>query len=66
MPSHIKAALSIVVLCIGFTMHWYEKENGDEQMSWVVIGLAVFMVLAMWIFPETGKLKNKNKNKQNT
>ena len=60
MPSHIKVVLSIVVLCIGFVMYWYEKGNGDEQISWVVIGLAVFMVLAMWVFPETGKLKNKN------
>ena len=59
MPNHIKAALSIVVLIVGSVMHWYEKENGDVQLSWLVAGLAVFMVLAMWIFPETSGSKNK-------
>ena len=59
MPNHIKAALSIVVLIVGSVMHWYEKENGDVQLSWLVAGLAVFMVLAMWIFPETNGSKNK-------
>ena len=59
MLNHIKAALSIVVLIVGSVMHWYEKENGDVQLSWLVAGLAVFMVLAMWIFPETSGSKNK-------
>jgi len=58
-PNHIKAALSIVVLIVGSVMHWYEKENGDVQLSWLVAGLAVFMVMAMWIFPETSGSKNK-------
>ena len=59
MPNHIKAALSIVVLIVGSVMHWYEKENGDLQLSWLVAGLAVFMVMAMWIFPETNGPKNE-------
>ena len=59
MPNHIKAALSIVVLIVGSVMHWYEKKNGDVQLSWLVVGLAVFMVMAMWIFPETSGSKNK-------
>ena len=59
MPNYIKAALSIVVLIVGSVMHWYEKENGDVQLSWLVAGLAVFMVTAMWIFPETNSPKNE-------
>ncbi len=55
MPSHIKAALSIVTLIVGTLVHLYEKNAGNEQLSWIVAGLAVFMVLAMWIFPEAGK-----------
>ena len=59
MPNHIKATLSLVVLIVGSVMHWYEKESGNEQMSWLVTGLSVFMVLAMWIFPETSGSKDK-------
>ena len=59
MPNYIKAALSVVVLIVGSVMHWYEKENGDAHLSWLVAGLAVFMVMAMWIFPETGSKKGK-------
>ena len=64
MPNHIKAVLSIVVLIVGSFMHWYEKENGDVQLSWLVAGLAVFMVMAMWIFPETNGSKNKTDRDQ--
>ena len=64
MPNNIKAALSIVVLIVGSVMHWYEKENGDAHLSWLVAGLAVFMVMAMWIFPETNGSKNKKDRKR--
>ena len=61
MPSGIKTILSLVVLFVGGVAHWYEKQAGNEQLSWIVAALAVFMVLAMWIFPETGSRKgNKN------
>jgi hypothetical protein len=57
MPAHIKAALSVLTLVVGAAVHLYEKDIGNEYLSWVVAGLAVFMVLAMWIFPETGGRK---------
>lgn len=55
MPSHIKAGISVVTLIVGALVHLYEQNAGNEQLSWIVVGLAVFMVLAMWIFPEAGK-----------
>ena len=64
MPNYIKAALSVIVLIVGSVMHWYEKENGDAHLSWLVAGLAVFMVMAMWIFPETNGSKNKKDRDQ--
>jgi len=59
MPVHIKATLSLVTLIAGAIVHWYETQAGNEQLSWLVAGLAVFMVLAMWVFPETGGTKEK-------
>ena len=64
MPNNIKAALSIVVFIVGSVMHWYEKENGEAHLSWLVVGLAGFMVVAMWIFPETNGSKNKKDRDQ--
>lgn len=61
MPNGVKAILSIVVLIVGAVAHWYEKQAGNEQLSWVAGGLAVFMVLAMWLFPETGSRKGNEK-----
>ncbi len=61
MPAHIKAMLSVVVLIVGAVVHMFEKDAGNTQLSWVVAGLAVFMVLAMWIFPETGSRKGNKR-----
>ncbi|MBL6931903.1 MAG: hypothetical protein ISR45_03065 [Rhodospirillales bacterium] len=57
MPAGIKAILSLVVLLVGATVYWFDSQAGNEQLGWVSIGLAIFMVLAMWIFPETGSRK---------
>ena len=55
MPTNIKVGLSIVVLVVGVLMYIWEAGQGNVQLSWIVIGLSVFMVFAMWIFPETGQ-----------
>ena len=60
MPTNIKLFLSVVVLAIGFIVHYWEHQQGNVHLSWMVAALAVFMVLAMWIFPEAGR-KNENK-----
>ena len=57
MPSGIKATLSLVVLIVGVIAYWFDKQDGNEQLGWVSISLALFMVLSMWIFPETGSRK---------
>jgi hypothetical protein len=49
--------LSIVALAVGASVHYWERQGGNEQLSWMVAALAVFMVLAMWIFPETKSKK---------
>ena len=59
MPANIKLALSLAVLAVGAGAHYWERQQGDEPLSWVIAALAVFMVLAMWLFPETGGNKGK-------
>ena len=61
MPTNIKVGLSIVVLVVGVLMYIWEVGQGNVQLSWIVIGLSVFMVFAMWIFPETGQTREDQK-----
>ena len=61
MPTNIKVGLSIVVLVVGVLMYIWEVDQGNVELSWIVIGLSVFMVFAMWIFPETGQTREDQK-----
>ena len=61
MPGNIKLGLSIVVLVLGVLMYIWEADQGNVQLSWIVIGLSVFMVFAMWIFPEAGQTSEDQK-----
>ena len=61
MPNSIKTMISVLTLIVGATVHFFERQAGNDHLAWVVAGLAVFMVLAMWMFPETGR-KNGSKS----
>ena len=61
MPTNIKAGLSIVALVVAVFMYFWEANQGILQLSWIVIGLSLFMVLAMWIFSETGQTREDQK-----
>ena len=57
MPTNIKVGLSIVTLLVGALVHIWEADQENLQLSWIVLGLSVLMVLAMWIFPESGQAR---------
>ncbi len=61
MPNNIKTMISVLTLIVGAIVHFFERQAGNDLLAWVVAGLAVFMVLAMWLFPETGS-KNGSKS----
>ncbi len=52
MPSNIKAGLSVVALIVAAIFAYYEWTTGRVDLAWVTIGTGIFMVVAMWIFPE--------------
>ena len=54
MPVHIKLGISVIVLVGGGIFYYLERVLGDPLVATVGGVLAVFMVVAMWIFPETG------------
>lgn len=59
MPTHIKIIVSILTLIIGAVFFYVEGRTGQSHVATVGAGLSVFMVLAMWIFPEAGDRAKK-------
>jgi hypothetical protein len=57
MPNDVKAAVSAVTLVVAAVLAvWSGSPIRPELSSFVVI-IAVFMVAAMWVFPEAGVKK---------
>ena len=60
MPNDVKAILSVIALIVAAAFAYYETTIGKGDMVWFVLGTGVFMVLAMWVFPEAVGKKKKN------
>jgi hypothetical protein len=57
MPNDVKAVVSIVTLIVAAILaYWSGSPIRPEFSTWVMI-TAVFMVAAMWVFPEAGVKK---------
>jgi len=58
MPSRLKVMLSIVVCVVAGVLAFFEHRAGANDVAWVAGFLGLFMVFAVWLFPETRKQKN--------
>lgn len=52
MPNNIKAGVSVLALLVAIAFAYYESTTGRDDLALVAVITGVFMVLAMWIFPE--------------
>lgn len=52
MPNDVKAILSVITVLVGIAIAYWESSVGKDHLFWLVIGFAVFAVIAMWVFPE--------------
>lgn len=55
MPIHIKIIVSIITLVVGAAFFYFEILHGQMSVGLVGAGLAVFMVISMWLFREPGR-----------
>ena len=54
MPIHIKIFVSVLTTLAGAIYFLIENSYGEPRLAYVGGALAIFMVIAMWVFPETG------------
>lgn len=57
MPAKYKIPLSIVVLLAAIAVSYFQHQAGQAVTPWVALGLGAFMIIAMWIFPESKEKK---------
>jgi membrane protein YdbS with pleckstrin-like domain len=52
MPNDVKAILSAIVLIVAAILSYWSGSPIRHDFSTFVVVVAVFMVAAMWVFPE--------------
>jgi hypothetical protein len=57
MPNDVKAIVSLAVLIVAAVLAYWSGSPIRHDLSTWVLATAVFMVVAMWIFPEAGVKK---------
>jgi hypothetical protein len=61
MPNDVKAILSVVVLIVAAILAYWSGSPIRPGFSSYLMITAVFMVAAMWLFPEAGVKKGDTK-----
>jgi membrane protein YdbS with pleckstrin-like domain len=62
MPNDVKAILSLAVLIVAAILAYWSKSPIRADFSTYIMIIAVFMVVAMWVFPEAGAKRGNVKN----
>jgi hypothetical protein len=57
MPSDVKTVVSVIVLIVAGVLAYWNQSPVRPEFGHFIIGTAIFMVIAMWIFPEAGVKK---------
>ena len=53
MPTPIKLILSAIVAAVALAAGLWQQNIGQSLAGIVVFALGLFMILAIWLFPET-------------
>jgi hypothetical protein len=61
MPNDVKTIVSAIVLIVAGVLAYWSGSPIRPDFSTYIVATAVFMVVAMWIFPEAGAKKGDMK-----
>jgi len=61
MPNDVKAMVSALAVIVAAVLAFWRGSPIRPEYGIFVIGTALFMVIAMWIFPEAGGKKRAPK-----
>ncbi len=61
MPNDVKAIVSVIALLVAAVLAYWQGSPIRPEFSTFVMGAAIFMVVAMWVFPEAGGKKRESK-----
>jgi hypothetical protein len=61
MPSDVKAILSAIALIVGAILAFWSGSPIRHGFATFVVVTTIFMVAAMWVFPEAGVKKGEVK-----
>ncbi|HXX26267.1 MAG TPA: hypothetical protein VEJ40_06380 [Pseudolabrys sp.] len=61
MPNDVKAIVSALAIIVAVVLAYWHRSPIRPEYGTFVIGTALFMVAAMWIFPEAGGKKRAPK-----
>jgi len=56
-PNDVKAALSAIALVVALVLAYWSGSPIRRDFSTFVVITAIFMIAAMWVFPEAGVKK---------
>jgi hypothetical protein len=57
MPNDVKAAVSAITLIVALVLAYWSGSPIRPDFSTFVVIVAIFMIAAMWVFPEAGVKK---------
>jgi hypothetical protein len=57
MPNDVKVIVSVITLMVAAVLAYWSGSPIRSDYATFVIATAVFMVVAMWVFPEAGVKK---------
>jgi len=57
MPNDVKAVVSVIAIIVAAVLAYWSGSPVRPEFSTFLMVTAVFMVAAMWIFPEAGVKK---------
>ena len=57
MPNDVKAVVSVIAIIVAAVLAYWRGSPVRPEFSTFLMVTAVFMVAAMWIFPEAGVKK---------